>query len=148
MCFVPGILLSTNCRLNFKNQKALLGKWCYFSPFMNKEMNIYAIMYFAQDHMTGKDKKLSHWAFLTLTIVLTPCLQRTVSGKPVTASMTESPLTMPFFFFFRVAGATYGSSQAWGPVRTAAASLCNSHSNTTFQPHLQSTPQLTATPDP
>ena len=42
----------------------------------------------------------------------------------------------------------YGGSQARGPIRAVAASLCHSHSNMGSEPHLQPTPQLTATPDP
>ena len=43
--------------------------------------------------------------------------------------------------------AAYGGSQARGPIRTVAASLCQSHSNAGFEPHLQPTPQLPAMPD-
>ena len=52
------------------------------------------------------------------------------------------------FLFFRAAPATYGSSQARGPIRAAAASLHHSHSNVGSKPRLQPIPQLTATPDP
>ena len=49
-----------------------------------------------------------------------------------------------FFGFFRVELVAYGSSQARGQIRAAAASLCHSHSNSRSQPHLQSTPKLMA----
>jgi len=39
-------------------------------------------------------------------------------------------------------------SQARGPIGTVDASLCHSHSNAGSEPHLQPTPQLTATLDP
>ena len=52
------------------------------------------------------------------------------------------------FFLFRAASTAYGSFQARGQIRAAAASLCHSHSNTRFEPHLQPTPQLVAMPDP
>ena len=41
----------------------------------------------------------------------------------------------------------YGSSQARGQIGAAAAGLCHSHSSA-GEPCLQSTPQLTAMPDP
>ena len=52
-----------------------------------------------------------------------------------------------FLFFFRAAGAPYGSSQAGGQIWAAAAGLCHSHSNAGSKASLQPTPQLTATPD-
>ena len=42
----------------------------------------------------------------------------------------------------------YGGSQARGRIGAVAASLRQSHSNAESEPHLQPTPQLTATPDP
>ena len=42
----------------------------------------------------------------------------------------------------------YEVSQARGQIRATAASLHQSQYNTGFEPHLQPTPQLTATPDP
>ena len=53
-----------------------------------------------------------------------------------------------FFFFFRATPVACGSSQAWGQIGAIAASLHHSHRNARSQPHLQPTPQLTATPDP
>ena len=55
-----------------------------------------------------------------------------------------------FFFFglFRAIPAPYGGSQPRGRIRAVAAGLRHSHSNTTYEPHLKPTPQLTATPDP
>ena len=41
-----------------------------------------------------------------------------------------------------------GVSWARGQIRAAAASLHQSHSNAGSEAHLQSTPQLTETPDP
>ena len=46
------------------------------------------------------------------------------------------------------APAAYGVSQARGLIGAVAASLRQSHSNAGSEPHLQPTPQLTATPDP
>ena len=54
-----------------------------------------------------------------------------------------------FFFFlclFRAAPKAYGGSQTRGPIRDTAASLHHSHSTARSEP--QSTPQLTAMPDP
>ena len=58
-----------------------------------------------------------------------------------------------FFFFyllsvFRAIPATYGGSQARGPIGATVACLCQSHSNAGSQPRLQPTPQLMATLDP
>ena len=52
-----------------------------------------------------------------------------------------------FFFFFRAAPTTYGGSQARRQIE-AVASHSHSHSNVGSKLHLQSTPQLTAMPDP
>ena len=41
----------------------------------------------------------------------------------------------------------YGSAQAMGQIRAAAASLHHSYSNVGSKPHLQSTPEPTAMPD-
>ena len=51
------------------------------------------------------------------------------------------------FCLFRAEPATYGSSQARGLIRSAAAGLCHSHSNIRSNPCLRLTPQLTAMPD-
>ena len=63
------------------------------------------------------------------------------------------PLFLFFFFFclFAIswaAPAAYGGSQARGPIGAVATGLRQSHSNAGSEPHLQPTPQLTATPDP
>ena len=50
--------------------------------------------------------------------------------------------------FFRAAPVAHGGSQARGPNEAVAAGLHHSHSNAGSKPSLQSTPQLTATPDP
>ena len=49
-----------------------------------------------------------------------------------------------FFCLFRFTPVTYGGSQAKGPIGAIAAAYSNMGSET----HLQSTPQLVATPDP
>ena len=60
---------------------------------------------------------------------------------------------LSFFFFFclfsfsRSAPAAYGGSQARGQIGAVASGLRLSHSNAGSEPCLQSTPQLTATPD-
>ena len=60
-----------------------------------------------------------------------------------------SPLISFFFLLFIwAASAAYGGSQARGPIGDVATSLHQSHSNAGSEPHLQPTPQLTATPDP
>ena len=65
-------------------------------------------------------------------------------------------LSLFFFFWFffglfafsRAAPVVYGGSQSRGLIRGIATSLCQSHSNGGSKPHLQPTPQQTATPDP
>ena len=42
----------------------------------------------------------------------------------------------------------YGSSQAKGQIRAAAAGLHHIHSNTRSEPHLLPMPQIAAMPDP
>ena len=56
-----------------------------------------------------------------------------------------------FFFFFAISWAApsaCGGSQARDQIGAVATGLCQSHSNTGSEPHLQPTPQLTARPDP
>ena len=53
-----------------------------------------------------------------------------------------------FLAIFWAAPAAYGGSQARGLIGAVAAHLRQSHSNGESEPHLQPTPQLTATPDP
>ena len=53
-----------------------------------------------------------------------------------------------FFSLFRAAGATYGSSQAWGQIEATAAGLHHSHSNVGSELHLQPTPQPMTMLDP
>ena len=57
-----------------------------------------------------------------------------------------------FFFCLlilsRAAPAAYGGSQARGRIGAVGTGLRQSHSNVGSEPHLQPTPQLTATPDP
>ena len=48
----------------------------------------------------------------------------------------------------RAVPVAYGSSQVRSLIGAVAASLHHSHSNTRSEPHLQSTPQLMAMPDP
>ena len=49
------------------------------------------------------------------------------------------------FLFLRAALEAYGRTQARGCIRATAAGLYFSHSNAGSEPHLQPTPQLTAT---
>ena len=52
-----------------------------------------------------------------------------------------------FLLSLWAAPTAYGGSQARGRIGTVATGLCQSHSNAGFEPRLQSTPQLMATPD-
>ena len=53
-----------------------------------------------------------------------------------------------FFSLFRAAGATYGSSQAWGQIEATAAGLHHSHSNVGSEPFCDLHHSSRATPDP
>ena len=53
-----------------------------------------------------------------------------------------------FLLLFRAAPVAYGGSQARGQIGATDASLHHSHSNFGSEPHLQPTPQLTATLGP
>ena len=52
------------------------------------------------------------------------------------------------FCLFRAAPEAYGGSQERGRIEATAAGLHHSHSNIRSELRLQSTPQVTATPDP
>ena len=52
------------------------------------------------------------------------------------------------FFLFRATLAACRNFWARGGIGAAAMGLCHSHSDARSEPHLQPTPQLTATPDP
>ena len=51
------------------------------------------------------------------------------------------------FCLFRASPATYGGFQARGPTEAVVSGLRQSHSKEGSEPRLQTTPQLTATPD-
>ena len=51
-------------------------------------------------------------------------------------------------YLFRATPGAYGSSKARGRIGAVAAGLHHRHRNSRFEPCLQPTPQLTATPDP
>ena len=57
-------------------------------------------------------------------------------------------LVFCLFVFSRAASVAYGGSQARGLIGAVAAGLYHSHSYARSKEHLQSTPQLMATPDP
>ena len=52
------------------------------------------------------------------------------------------------YFLLTAAPMAYRSSQARGRMEAIATGLYHSHSNARSMPQLQTTPQLTATPDP
>ena len=53
-----------------------------------------------------------------------------------------------FFSFFLAAPVAYGGSPARGLIGAAATGLRQSHRNKGAEPHLQTAPQRTTTPDP
>ena len=68
-------------------------------------------------------------------------------GSRKVSHPTCYPKSFFFFWLLRAARAAYGSVQARGRIRAAAAGLRHSHSNVGSEPHPQHTPQLVATPD-
>jgi len=75
-------------------------------------------------------------------------VQYTVTSSYMDCQALEMCRTKFVFFLFRAAPAAYGGSQARGGIGATAAGLLHSHSNIRFELHLQTTPQLTTTPDP
>ena len=69
-------------------------------------------------------------------------------------SVLPSPPSFLLYFYFclfafsRATPVAYGDSQARGLIGAVSAGLHQSHNNTGSEPHLQPTPQLTATLDP
>ena len=53
-----------------------------------------------------------------------------------------------FFFYFRAVLRAHGSFQATVSIRATSAFPCHSHSDAGYEPHLRTTPQVMATPDP
>ena len=73
------------------------------------------------------------------------------SQSKINQIFQTSVLSIFLFCLFAISRATppaYGGSQARSQIRAVATNLCHSHSNAGSKPHLQPTPQLTATPDP
>ena len=89
-------------------------------------INSLSLLPFYRNIILKQTTFLSYFIFIYLFIFLSFCL----------------------FVFSRAASVAYGNSQARGLIGTVAASLHQSHSNTGSEPSLQTTPQLTATPDP
>jgi len=98
---------------------------------------------------------------LPFTWLLTPLDQISRSFSSNRESLSTLPHLLPsspitvfhhlffcLFVFSRAAPMAYGGSQARSLIRAVAAGLHQSHSNTGSEPHLQPTPQLTATRDP
>jgi len=90
-----------------------------------------------------------------MSSILRITLEPHLDGLDFSLERNGTPLKFFFFFFFfclfafsRTALMAYGGSQARGQIGAAATGLHQSHSNAGSEPHLQPTPQLTATPDP
>ena len=80
--------------------------------------------------------------------VVTPLWTQRRKSSYFLPSVTFSFLCFLSFVFSRATPTAYGGSQARGLIAAVAASLHQSHSSIGSQPHLQPTPQLTATLDP
>ena len=71
------------------------------------------------------------------------------AGKELMFNVYRVSVLFSFrFCLFRAAPVAYGSFQAGVPIKAATAGLHHSHSSARSEPHLRSTPQLMATPDP
>ena len=93
--------------------------------------------------MQRKKPKLRSYVFLSVI--------QFIGARTRVRTWVSLSLSLFFFFFFFAFWATriaYGSFQAWGRIRAAAAGLHHSHSNSGSKPCLQPTPQLTAALDP
>ena len=75
-----------------------------------------------------------HWVFLGMMECSGIRHDWLHSSVNVLNALRYSP--PPFFFLFRAALATYGGSQARGPIGVVAAGLRHSHSNVGTEPHL------------
>ena len=73
--------------------------------------------------------------------------QETTAITPYLKHFLEMFSYINFFLLFRAAPVAYGNSQARDQIGATAASLSHSHSNMALEPHMQLTPQLTATLD-
>ena len=69
-------------------------------------------------------------------------------SSQTTKVLTLIDFSFSFLFFLTAAPAAHGGFQARGLIRAVAPGPRHSHSNAGSQPHLQPTPQLTATSDP
>ena len=81
------------------------------------------------------------------------CFHWATTGTPASLSSLQKILKKEklyyyyYYLLFSTTPMAYGGSQARGPIGATAASLHHSHSNAWSKPHLQPTPQLTATLD-
>ena len=86
---------------------------------------------------------LTHWATRELPAYFN--ILHHVLFIPKFTSMWLANKGFYFFIFLRAAPVTYGSSQARGQIRAAAASLHHRHSNARPEQRLRPAPQLMAT---
>ena len=150
--FLVFIIIDLQCSVNF----CCTAKWpsytyiyvcvfCIASPAMHLRKYIF---FFSHTHIL----------FLTLSSIMfhrnwldiVPCYRRRIlwAIKIWKDIYNYIYIYILFSFAFRAEPMLYGSSQASGRIRAAAAGLHHSHSNAGSMPHLWPIPQLTATPDP
>ena len=70
-----------------------------------------------------------------------------IKNKQIAFNLIQFIYLVFFFAISWAAPAAYGGSQARGWIGAVATGLRQSHSNAGSEPHLQPTPQLTATQD-
>ena len=112
-----------------------------------------ALFLFSHAHsmwkLLGQGLNLSHGSNKTGSLATRP--PRSSCHYFLHALYIYAAVWISFFFcllsFFRATPAAYGGSQARGRTAAATASRYHSHSNAGSKPHLQATPQFTATPD-
>ena len=92
--------------------------------------------------------RTGHRLSLPLGTIHADSTGRGTAGPSPPGSLENPSLRIFFLCLFRAAPVAYGSSKARGSrIVATAASPRHSHSNAGSEPHLQPTPQLTATPD-
>ena len=88
-------------------------------------------------------------SLLLSSLYLLDLLPPFFTPSPSLAHIPQYFFFLPFFFWlFRAAPSTHGSSQARGQIGAIAAGLHHSHSNARSEARLRSSWQPTATPDP
>ena len=106
-------------------------------------------------HSSRQRHSSTHWGGPGIEPSSSWILLRFITTKPQWELLPQIKLNSPLLFYlficlfiFRAAPMVFGSFQAKGWIRAAAAGLHHRHSNTGSEPYLWPIPQRTAMPDP